>query len=278
MATYLVTWNPKLWFWDLDADRASIAKRGYLDDRWSVGHTKRIVPGDRLFLLRQGVEPRGIMASGYATTRSYMDEHWDGKIGHFTLYVGMRFDAILDPDINPILGLDLLRHGDLGNVNWKTQTSGIFIRPEAALQLEGMWSQHCEGLGLITRMPEEVSHDRSYREGATVRIAVNAYERDRRARDACVSNFGPRCCVCGFDFGETYGPAGEGFIHVHHLVPLATIGESYQVDPLADLRPVCPNCHAMLHRGGVVRSIEELRHIMNRNPPVNGIDTDKPRV
>ncbi len=35
---------------------------------------------------------------------------------------------------------------------------------------------------------------------------------------------------------------GEGFIHVHHLKPLSEVGYEYRVDPIRDLRPVCPNC------------------------------------
>ena len=63
------------------------------------------------------------------------------------------------------------------------------------------------------------------------------------------------------DFEETYGELGRGFIHVHHLVPISSIGKTYQIDPINDLAPVCPNCHAMLHRGqnGREQSIEELK-------------------
>ncbi|MDC9497701.1 MULTISPECIES: HNH endonuclease [unclassified Pseudoalteromonas] len=46
-------------------------------------------------------------------------------------------------------------------------------------------------------------------------------------------------------------------MHVHHIVPISDIGDEYQVDPIRDLRPVCPNCHAMLHRKGNI-SIKEL--------------------
>jgi 5-methylcytosine-specific restriction protein A len=77
---------------------------------------------------------------------------------------------------------------------------------------------------------------------------VNAYERDPRARKACLAHHGTNCSVCGFNFESRYGKIGEGFIHVHHLVPLSEVGEDYEVDPIADLLPVCPNCHAMLHR------------------------------
>jgi Predicted restriction endonuclease len=69
--------------------------------------------------------------------------------------------------------------------------------------------------------------------------------------------------VCGFDFEKRYGAIGVGFIHVHHLVDIASIGGRYQVDPVRDLRPVCPNCHAMLHREKPALSIQELKRQIN---------------
>lgn len=53
-------------------------------------------------------------------------------------------------------------------------------------------------------------------------------------------------------------PHREGLIHVHHLKPLGEVGEGYLLDPVADLRPVCPNCHAMLHRRKPALGIDEL--------------------
>jgi 5-methylcytosine-specific restriction protein A len=71
--------------------------------------------------------------------------------------------------------------------------------------------------------------------------------------------------VCGFDFEKSYGEIGKGFIHVHHKVDIATIGKSYQVDPINDLIPVCPNCHAMLHTEKPAMDIETLRQIIQDN-------------
>jgi predicted HNH restriction endonuclease len=68
--------------------------------------------------------------------------------------------------------------------------------------------------------------------------------------------------VCGFNFGESYGPVAEGLIHVHHLKPISEIGAQYQVDPVADLWPVCPNCHAVIHFGGKTRTIEEVKELL----------------
>lgn len=116
------------------------------------------------------------------------------------------------------------------------------------------------GRAAVTEFPDEVSQPERYPEGATWTVTVNAYERNRKARAACVRHHGTRCAVCDMDFAERYGPIGAGFIHVHHLKQMSEVREEYEVDPVKDLRPVCPNCHAMLHR----MSLEDLRRQMRR--------------
>lgn len=86
-----------------------------------------------------------------------------------------------------------------------------------------------------------------YPEGSTKRIVVNAYERNSKARLACIAHYGCQCFVCGFSYEKAYGELGKSFIHVHHLKQLSDIGGEYHVDPINDLRPLCANCHAMVH-------------------------------
>jgi predicted HNH restriction endonuclease len=93
-------------------------------------------------------------------------------------------------------------------------------------------------------------------------VAVNAYERNPEARRECIVAHEPRCFVCGFDFGLAYGPEFAGLIHVHHLRPLSEVGGEYVIDPVEDLRPVCPNCHAVIHYRGQLRSIDEVRQLL----------------
>lgn len=66
------------------------------------------------------------------------------------------------------------------------------------------------------------------------------------------------------DFRKQYGELGAGFIHVHHVIPIYQIDKQYKVDYKNDLKPVCPNCHAMLHRklNDKFYTIEELKEIV----------------
>ena len=99
-------------------------------------------------------------------------------------------------------------------------------------------------------------------EGAEIYRTVKLYERSRINRAACIEIHGTVCKVCEFSFGNTYGELGEGFIHVHHIVPVSQMGGRYILNPGSDLIPVCPNCHAMLHRKTTPYSPDELQQIV----------------
>ena len=73
---------------------------------------------------------------------------------------------------------------------------------------------------------------------------------------------GCKCAACGFDFAISYGDLGRDFIHVHHLKPLRAIVAEYEVDPKNDLVPVCPNCHAMIHRSDPCLTVAQLREYL----------------
>lgn len=122
---------------------------------------------------------------------------------------------------------------------------------------------HCERPAASP--PEEILPGSTFVEGNVTRIVVNRYERDPHAREACITHYGARCFPCGFDFGATYGQVVDGFIHVHHLKALSAIGAQYDVDPIRDLRPVCPNCHAVIHRREPPYSIEEMIALLQQN-------------
>lgn len=101
--------------------------------------------------------------------------------------------------------------------------------------------------------------DEEYKEGKSISVQVNKYERDTNARKKCIEHFGTKCQICNFDFEKVYGKLGKDFIHVHHKKPISEIGKEYIVDPIKDLIPVCPNCHAMLHRRKPAFTIPEIK-------------------
>lgn len=100
-------------------------------------------------------------------------------------------------------------------------------------------------------------------EGARTNVNVNRVERSAKARAECIKAKGLNCLVCGLNFADYYGEIGTGFIHVHHVSPIAETEGEYRVDPVNDLEPVCPNCHAMLHMRVPPLKIEELRKLIS---------------
>lgn len=118
---------------------------------------------------------------------------------------------------------------------------------------------------LLPLIPDEAesigldSEESGMPEGALTRIVVNKYERSPRNRAACLAHYGNSCQGCGFSFAEKYGDIASGYIHVHHLVPVSKIGPDYLINPIKDLIPLCPNCHAAIHLQSPPFTLEELR-------------------
>ena len=253
MATFLLTWNPNIW----DEEITSPIE-------WSCGNTKRIHSGDRLFLMRQAREPRGICASGWAVSDVIEDE---ARSPFSKRYVQFEIETYRDPSKERILTSESLDELNLDTdypMKWSVQRSGTTIPSRVAQQLEVAWQNLC-GRGIF--YPDDLTDSERLSEGAKRSITVNAYERNPVARNRCIKHHGTNCCICGFSFGAVYGEEATGYIHVHHLRPLAEIGREYVVDPVEDLRPVCPNCHAVVHLGGRCRTTDEVKRLLERNKP-----------
>jgi 5-methylcytosine-specific restriction protein A len=132
-------------------------------------------------------------------------------------------------------------------------------------------AQAIKGLGWaappLELMPGEMPEKTRLSEGSIYRVAVTAYERNPEARRVCLSHYGTSCAVCGFDFKATYGPMAEGFIHVHHIRMLSEIRHEYTVDPVRDLKPVCPNCHSVIHLKSPPYTVDELKAVVITRRP-----------
>jgi hypothetical protein len=138
-----------------------------------------------------------------------------------------------------------------------TSRNDVFQESRGKKKLSVLWQPL--RVDMIT-FPDEVSSTQVFGEGSVRQVTVNAYERSSEARSLCIAYYEARCFICKLDFAAVYGKAVEGFIHVHHLRQLSEIGAQYEVNAIEDLRPVCPNCHAVIHsRRNDPYSIEEVR-------------------
>lgn len=269
--TFLFTWNPVKWQWtDLQDSIDHLEKIGYFEGRWSCSNSKNIKKGDRVFLVRLKQEPKGLMGSGYAKSSPYAAPHWDGTPGKSTHYIDIEFDILIDPASNSIFGKDLLEMIDQKNLQqWFPQQSGIAIKDEIIDELEASWFDFITknkliGNSFLSNDVTEVVE--SYTEGKSKELLQTRYERNPQARKMCLAHYGYSCQICDFNFEYYFGEVGRGFIHVHHINPIATIGQEYKIDPKNDLIPVCPNCHAMIHSKRPAFTIEEIRKIRTTAP------------
>ena len=142
MKYWLLTWNPNRWAWDelhggFDDMKNRIKQVGKVYDTWSTGVNVSIKEGDRVFLIRLGKEPRGIVASGYAVTKVFISPHWDKEkalSGEKSKSIYVEFDKIVDIEESP------LRMSVLKEISpkfcWSSQASGISIPKEIAFELE----------------------------------------------------------------------------------------------------------------------------------------------
>lgn len=111
---------------------------------------------------------------------------------------------------------------------------------------------------------DETSEEEVLVEGNKYKRLVNIFERNPEARSQCIRYYGAVCKVCDFNFGKFYGNEVADFIHVHHLRPISETLGSYVIDPIEDLRPVCPNCHAVIHSRRPAYSLDEVRAMLGK--------------
>lgn len=123
-------------------------------------------------------------------------------------------------------------------------------------------------LGLQSGMPNVFEGDSSSpvakTEGGEKVYVSTRRERDPELRKQAIIQHGLDCMACGFNFEQTYGELGEGFVEVHHVVPLSQSGKT-DTDPKEDLVVLCANCHRMVHRKReTCLSLTELKAHLNK--------------
>ena len=141
MATYILNWNPQRWHWEnFDEYVLDSANGQSIRMTWSCGNRKSIKVGDRVFLLRQGKNSPGIIASGVVRRGSFPALHWDrsrARKGHKTPFVDVDWDSIRS--LEGRLSREELLQGLLPKSRVNTQVGGILVDPESARLLEKAW-------------------------------------------------------------------------------------------------------------------------------------------
>ncbi|WP_196159768.1 HNH endonuclease [Reinekea sp. G2M2-21] len=238
---------------------SSFAHFGSID--WRQGNVKYDI-GDTVYIYCtnpiQRVRYKCIVTELNKSSSQIRDDerYWINKEEYEKSLVGKYFN------------LKLIEEVDSEKLSLSSLTEkGLKAAPQGPIKLNSDLEEYISGVFSTEDdeyFPDTIKEDHGVYEGVKKQVSVNKYERSTIARAKCIEAHGYTCKVCNLNFEETYGSVGKEFIHVHHIVPIHTIGESYKIDYINDLVPVCPNCHAMLHRevDGKYYSVSELSEIV----------------
>lgn len=215
---------------------------------WFTGYTR--YEGD--FYIFCGVGAPGRTGHDYQNRFEGDELIWFGRTG--SKLSNPQIQQLLAPDTKVFI---YFREHEREPFTFAGMGRAVAVEDQTPVKIR--WTLTGQASRSMVTLPEEIPVNGTVAEGAGKQILVNIYERNPAARRRCIDHWGHRCSVCDFDFQKVYGDLGEGYIHVHHLKPLGEIKQSYLLDPVHDLRPVCPNCHAMIHRSSPALSIEDLR-------------------
>ncbi len=135
---WLLTWNPNKYNANIDD-----SKRGFSAGiaageitRWSC-NSKQPKIGDTVYLIRLGVQPKGIIGKGIVENEYYVDDSWEGSDEKTRGYIYVRFTDVRESCNEGLLPQRLLRLADIKQ-EWSPQGSGITIKSTSII--DKLWS------------------------------------------------------------------------------------------------------------------------------------------
>ena len=267
MAAVILEWNAERRNrWDCRAAVEQVARSGKFLHSWPLEHRWNIQPGTEAWLMLRSSSDAGtgLMGHGVVMSGPY-DVLPPGEDDAPEWFVTVAIDALLPPgeQIRP----DTLRAA-VPHISWDggTYDSIMTVPASAEATLRQLWRD----MGPTADHPAQVVPG-TFAPDTVSSVDLNRYERAPDARGRCLAFHGTACAACGFSFEASFGDIGRGFIDVHHIVPPALLSSGYQLDPVADLVPLCPNCHAMVHYGVTSpRTVSELRNILSASGHLRG--------
>ena len=218
-AAWLLTWNPANWDWVDFADIVGSVRSGRtVQMTWSCRNSG-VTAGDRVFLLRQGRDRPGLIASGTATGRPFYTPHRDGSERDMRA-ISLLWDAVVDPD--DVLPRERLLREPLDDGPWNSQQSGIAITPSVADALSEVWAEHYYN---TTHGSQPMLLDRDDANDKVLQdylAEVKVRRHQSKFRRRVLANFGHACCVTGVTESD--------LLVASHVVPWVERRES-RLDP-----------------------------------------------
>ena len=226
--------QPPSWPGGYAPDVQAVAAGGSVRRSFALptGHRISVPAGSEVWLLDRGTDlggPRGLVGHGTAA---------DGTAAAAG-QLSVDFDLLLP--LGEHLPLEILIQAMPG-LPWGGRTMLASLPASAVPALRRLWS------GFLGPQPDPlVPAPGTLPPEALGQQHVNRYEQDPEARRMCLAFHGDSCAACGLVPGRRYGPAAADVLQAHLLVPGPNLAEGYDLDPVADLVPLCPTCHAVAH-------------------------------
>lgn len=148
-SAWLLTWNPK--HFSEGGDGTSQHLSGLevgVESRWTC-QSKNVQLGDRVYLMRVGIEPRGIIATGVITQEPYLDEDFrdSSKQRHYVKFKTAEVRETCKQGLLPMLLLQEISKDQ----QWSPQSSGIKIQSDILSSLNQAW-QEGEGIHSLKQL------------------------------------------------------------------------------------------------------------------------------
>jgi len=258
MTVWIISANPKIY------DHASSFEHHSFID-WGQGNGKFAV-GDIIFIYTTRpasmIQYKCVVSATSLTYPNVRNDiaYWKDENDYYKSIKGKFMRLVIQDQVyNPKLSLSNLMANGLN----AAPQGPVKVKHQLFEYINSNFSDDYQ----IEMFPDVLDEKTDHFEGVKKQILVNKYERSSIARQRCIEFHGLNCKVCKTNFVTIYGEMGAGFIHIHHLIPIHKIGKEYQVNYEKDLIPVCPNCHAMLHRkiNGTEPTIDELKEIIKKS-------------
>ena len=243
--------------WDHQAVVKRVAESGRAMERWCLEHRPDVSPATEAWLLLHGNEAgAGLIGHAVVVSEPYQ------LAGTGEWFIALAVDALLP------LG-EQIRPGILAEAlprdHWAKAggPSLVALPPSYEPALRRLWRAY----GPTTAGRAEVGGG-TLPPDAVSTVQVSRFERDPDARRICLAFHGTSCAACGFSFESAYGGSAPEALAVHHVVPPEMLHSGYQLDPIADLIPLCPNCHAVAHSVNPPRTVSELQNMNSASSQV----------
>lgn len=178
-----------------------------------------------------------------------------------------------------------------GMDKYTTITNGIYtLTPEGKVYVEKNWeylewiSKNNFNSSEIVELDKWNKSDKNkyfydenlgISEGRKITKNIVVRERSNELRECAMNHYMSddehiKCCVCNFDFYDTYGILGKSYIEMHHEKPLFQYqDENFKVyirDAILNIKPLCSNCHKIIHRRrNQTLTVQELKSVIDEN-------------